>query len=208
MLRPAIRLFTILSHSVAPGDISIAALAEMDAVASIDVKRSGRRLEGMKPTKTVILLIIVALAGGLWIRHYFSPGEVVKRKLLATVEAFEDESLLGVMAAVSRSYSDPWGFDYETLGANLHQIMDAYDDLDVDMVLGDVAASRDQVRIGLEFVVSGSFDGTEEYVVGSGPAPCTAVVVWRKEQPGWRLASTAELDIPELRDELEARRPR
>ena len=162
----------------------------------------------MKPTKTVVLLVIVVLAGGFWLRHYFSPGEVVKRKLRATVEAFEDESLLGVMAAISRSYSDPWGFDYEAIGANLHQIMEAYDDLDVDLALGEVAAGDDLVRIGLEFVVSGSYDGTVEYVVGRGSEPCTAVVVWRKEQPGWRLASTAELDIPELRDELEARRPR
>ena len=151
---------------------------------------------------------MISLAGGFWLRHYYSPGEVVKRKLLAMIEAFEGESLFGVMAAVSRSYSDPWGFDYETLGGNLNQIMDDYDDLDVDLVLGEVAASDEQVRVGLEFVVSGSYDGTEEYVIGSGTEPCTAVVVWRKEDPGWRLASTAELDIPEFRDELEARRPR
>lgn len=162
----------------------------------------------MKPTKTVVVLVLVSLAGGFWLRHYYSPGEVVKRKLLATIEGFEEERLFGVMAAVSRSYSDPWGFDYETLGGNLNQLMDAYDDLDVDLVLGEVAASDEQVRVGLEFVVSGSYDGTEEYVIGSGTEPCTAVVVWRKEDPGWRLASTAELDIPEFRDELEARRPR
>jgi hypothetical protein len=27
--------------------------------------------------------------------------------------------------------------------------------------------------------------------------------LWRKETPGWRFASTLQLDIPELRDELE-----
>ncbi len=157
---------------------------------------------------TLLVLAVVAVACGLWLRHYFSPGEVVKRKVLATVEAFEEESILGVMAAVSRRYSDQWGFDYETLGGNLHRVMDEYDDLDVDLVFGQVAASDDEVRVGLEFVVSGRSDGTRENIVGSSAEPCTAVLVWRKEQPGWRLASTADLDIPELREELESRRPR
>lgn len=156
----------------------------------------------------MLVVGVVVIASGLWLRHYFSPGEVVKRKVLATVEAFEEESILGVMSAISRRYSDQWGFDYETLGGNLHRVMGEYDDLDVDLVFGEVAASDAEVRVGLEFVVSGRYDGTRENVVGSGPEPCTAVLVWRKEQPGWRLASTADLDIPELREELEARRPR
>lgn len=154
------------------------------------------------------LVAVLVILGGLWIRHYFSPEEVVKRKLLAAVEAFEEERLLGVMAAVSRSYSDPWTFDYESIGANLNQIMDSFEDLDVDLVLGEAAASDQQVRVGFEFVVRGSDDGTTEYVAGSGGEPCSAVLVWRKEDPGWRLASTVELDIPELRDDLEARRSR
>ncbi len=156
----------------------------------------------------VALLVIVVGAGGLWLRHYFSPGEAVKRKVLATVEAFEEESILRVMSAVSRGYSDPWGFDYETLGGNLNHVMNEYDDLEVDLVFGEVAASDEEVRVGLEFVVSGRYQGAREYVVGNDAEPCTTVVVWRKEQPGWRLASTADLDIPELREELEARRPR
>jgi hypothetical protein len=157
---------------------------------------------------TLLVLTVVAVAGGLWLHHYFSPGEVVKRKLLATVGAFEEESILGVMSAVSRGYSDPWGFDYESLGGNLHHVMEEYDDLEVDLVFGEVAASDEEVLVGLEFVVSGGYEGTRENIVGSGAEPCTAVLVWRKEQPGWRLASTADLDIPELREELEARRPR
>jgi hypothetical protein len=163
----------------------------------------------MKASRTTLVLTLaVVVAGGFWLRHYFSPGEVVKRKLLATVEAFEDESLLGVMAAFSRSYSDPWGFDYETIAGNLKQIMDAYDDLDVDLVVGEVAASEERVTVGLEFAVDGRYEGAREEIVGSRADPCTAVLLWHKEQPGWRLASTAELDIPELREELEARRPR
>ncbi len=163
----------------------------------------------MKPALVKpVVAVAVLVAAGWWLRHYFSPGEVVQRQLLATVEAFEAEKILGVMSAVSRSYSDPWGFDYETLGGNLNQIMSEYDDLEVDLVFGEVVASDKEVRVGLEFVVSGWYRGTREYVVGSGAEPCTAVLVWRKEQSGWRLATTADLDIPELRDELEARRPK
>jgi hypothetical protein len=163
----------------------------------------------MKPKKTTLLVVaVVAVVGAIWLHDYFSPGKVVKRKLLATVEAFEEESILRVMSAVSRGYSDPWGFDYETLGGNLNHVMNEYDDLEVDLVFGEVAASDEEVRVGLEFVVSGRYQDARQYVVGSGAEPCAAVVVWRKEQPGWRLASTADLDVPELREELESRRPR
>jgi len=163
----------------------------------------------MKLTRVTLLVVaVVVVAGGLWLRYYFSPGEVVKRKVLATVEAFEEEKILGVMAAVSRRYFDEWGFDYETIGGILHSVMEEYHDLDVDLVFGRMAASDEEVRVGLEFVVSGRYDGTMENVVGSRAEPCTAVLVWRKEQPGWRLASTADLDIPEHREELESRRPR
>jgi hypothetical protein len=158
----------------------------------------------MKPLVLIAAVVVV----GWWLDHYFSPGEVVKRQLFAAVEAFEEDRILGVMAAVSRSYSDPWGFDYETLGGNLHQVMDAYDDLNVDIALGQTAVSDAEVRVGLEFVVSGRTQGSREFVAGSDSEPCTAVLVWRKETPGWRLASTADLDIPELREELESRRPR
>ena len=163
----------------------------------------------MDSRKTAVaVLVVVVVAGGLWLRHYFSPGEVVKRKMFAMIEAFEEERILGVMASVSRGYSDPWGFSYETLAGNLHQVMDTYEDLDVDLVIGDVEAADEQVRIGLEFVVWGKYDGTKGYVVGSVSEPCSAVVEWRKETPGWRFATTVDLDIPELREELESRRPR
>jgi hypothetical protein len=62
----------------------------------------------------ITVLAIVAIVVVIGVRHYFSPGEVVKRKLIATIEAFEEERLLAVMSGISRSYSDPWGFDYET----------------------------------------------------------------------------------------------
>jgi hypothetical protein len=160
----------------------------------------------VKSKTSVLVLAVVVIVGALWLRHYFSPGEVVRRKLLATVAAFEEERLLGVMAAVSRSYSDPWGFDYETLGGSLHQVMEGFDDLDIDLVFGAIEASDERVTIGLEFVVSGRTEGGREYVVGSSTEPCTAVLEWRRETPGWRLASTPVLDIPELRSELESRR--
>jgi hypothetical protein len=150
----------------------------------------------------LIAVIVVVLA----VRHYYSPGEVVRRRLVATIDAFEDERMLAVMSAISRSYSDPWGLDYETLAGILHELMESYDDLQMDLMFDKPEVGEDEVRIGLRFILWGSDRGTRGYIVGSLSAPCTAVLVWRKEQPGWRLTSTAELDIPELRNELNARR--
>ena len=154
----------------------------------------------------VIALVLVAIVIG--VRHYFSPGEVVKRKVIATLEAFEEERLLAVMSGVSRSYSDPWGFNYETLAGHLNLTMETYDDLDVDSLIGKPVVGEDEVRIDIEFILWGRFEGTKGYVVGSITDPCHATLLWRKETPGWRFASTLKLDIPELRDELDARRQR
>ena len=157
------------------------------------------------------LLIVLAVAltvGGLFLRHYFSPGEVVTRKLVAAIDAFEEERLLAVMSAVSRKYSDPLGLDYETLGSYLHQTMESYDELRVDYVLSKPEVGEGEVRIDIEFVLWGRYEGAKGTVIGSISDPCTATVLWREETPGWRFTSTPELDIPELRDELESRRNR
>ena len=149
-----------------------------------------------------ILAIVVVIS----VRHYFSPGEVVKRRLIATIEAFEEERMLAVMSGISRSYSDPWGLTYETLAGYLNETMETYDDLDVDSLISKPVVGVGDVRIDIQFVVWGRYEGTKGYVVGSITDPCTATLLWRKETPGWRLASTEELDIPELRRELDSRR--
>ena len=64
---------------------------------------------------SAILAVVVVIA----VRHYFSPGEVVKRKLIATIEAFVEERLLALMSGISRGYTDPWGLNYETLAGYL-----------------------------------------------------------------------------------------
>ena len=152
------------------------------------------------------MVVLLVAGGGLFLRHYFSPGEVVKRKLHATIDAFEEERLLAVMSGISRNYSDPWGLTYESLGGQLNQIMDTYDDLRVDLELGTLVVAESEVRIDIQFVLWGRYEGTRGYVVGSLSDPCTATLLWREESPGWRFASTLEIDIPELRHELEARR--
>jgi len=155
---------------------------------------------------TVGILVVVVIGGGLFLRHYFSPGEVVKRKLHATIDAFEEGRLLSVMSGISRGYSDRWGLSYESLGGQLHETMDIYDDLRVDLEVGAPVVAESEVRIDIEFVLWGRYEGARGYVVGSLSDPCTATLLWRKETPGWRFASTLELDIPELRHELDARR--
>jgi len=151
-------------------------------------------------------LVVVVVGGGLFLRHYFSPGEVVKRKLRATIDAFEEERLLAVMSGISRGYSDQWGLTYESLAGHLHETMETYEDLRVDLEIGTPVAAESEVRIDIQFVLWGRYEGTRGYVVGSLSDPCTATILWKEEPPGWRFASTLALDIPELRHELDARR--
>jgi hypothetical protein len=112
------------------------------------------------------------------------------------------------MSAVSRKYSDPLGLDYETLGSYLHQTMESYDELRIDYVLSKPEVGEGEVRIDIEFVLWGRYQGAKGNVIGSISDPCTATVLWREETPGWRFASTPELDIPELRNELDSMRDR
>jgi len=152
------------------------------------------------------LLVVAVVGGGFFLRHYFSPGEVVKRKLHATVDAFEEERLLAVMSGISRGYSDRLGLSYESLGGYLHETIDTYDDLRVDLELATPVVAESEVRIDIRFVLWGRYEGTRGYVVGSLSEPCTATLLWRKETPGWRFTSTLDLDVPELRHELDALR--
>jgi hypothetical protein len=160
----------------------------------------------MSKRTVLISVAILVIVGVISLRHYFSPGEVVKRKLVATLEAFEEERLLAVMSGISRGYSDSWGLNYETFAGYLNETMETYDGLDVDSLISKPVVGEAEVRIDIQFVVWGRYEGTKGYVVGSITDPCTATLLWRKETPGWRLASTEELDIPELRRELESRR--
>lgn len=150
---------------------------------------------------------LVVVAGALVLRHWLAPEQVVKRRFLGAVEAFEEERLLAVMAVISRAYSDPYGLDYETVGAHLNQVMDTFDALEVMLEPLTVEETPDgEVRVDATFVVWGSYEGQRGYVVGSLTDPCRASMTWREEQRGWVLATTDELVIPELAEELGRRR--
>ncbi|MGD8441724.1 MAG: hypothetical protein PVG53_14425 [Holophagae bacterium] len=154
----------------------------------------------------LIILLVVAAAGALWLRHFLSPAQAVKRQLAEAVAAVENEAIVGVMPKISRSYNDAWGGSYESLGGHLQSLMDAYDELDVDLAVDSVEVAGDVVHVAVTFVVNGTAEGVGGTVLGTRFEPCRATLRWHKEQPGWRLAETEELDIPELRDELERRR--
>ena len=153
------------------------------------------------------VIAVLLVAGVLLLRHHLAPEQVVERRFLGAVEAFEQEQLLSVMAVISRGYGDPWGLDYETLGAHLKQTMDTFDDLQVTLEPPDVEATPEgSVVVEAVFVVWGSYEGQRGYVVGTLTDPCRARMVWREEQRGWMLTTLEELVIPELEDELERRR--
>jgi len=151
-------------------------------------------------SRLVVAGVVVALA--LFVRSYFSPANVVKRSLRAAIASFEQEQMLGAMHPVSRSYSDRWGMSYEAIAGHLRGIMETFDSLEVALDPIDVTVEGDEVLVRMRFVVSGSDGASRGYVLGSRAEPCTASQRWRKEAQGWRIVTTEELDIPELRDEL------
>jgi hypothetical protein len=154
----------------------------------------------------LIVLLVVAAAGALWLRHYLSPAQAVTRQLAEVVAAVENEAILGVMPKISRSYRDAWGGSYESLGGHLQSLMDAYDELDVDLGVDAVEVEDDVVHVAVTFVVSGTAEGVGGTVLGTRFDPCRATLRWLKEQQGWRLVETEELEIPEYREELDRRR--
>ena len=155
---------------------------------------------------TYVVLLVVVVAGVLWFRHYFSPAEVVRRQLFEAVAAFENQKILGVMVKISRTYTDEWGGSYESLGGQIQSVIDAYDEIRVEHEIRAVDVGDGEVRINLQFVISGSYEGSRGAILGTRLDPCRATLLWVKERPGWRLKETEELDIPEYRDELERRR--
>jgi hypothetical protein len=157
---------------------------------------------------TVIVLLGAAIVLGAWLVRYFSAEQVIRRQIAATVESFENEQLLGVATVLSRSYHDPWGMSYESVLGHLQAVMDTFSELQVDLEPPLVEVDGDQARVSLRLVIWGTADGQRGYVVGSSSDPVTTTEVWRKEAPGWRVVSTETLDIPELRDELDAMRRR
>jgi len=149
-----------------------------------------------------LVVVGVAVALALVIRSYFSPANVVKRSLRAAVESFEQEQMLGAMHPVSRGYRDRWGMSYEAVAGHLRSVMDSFDAIEVDLEPPAVTVEGDDAVVRMRFVVSGSDGGSRGYVLGSRAEPCSATQRWRKEAQGWRIVTTDELDIPELREEL------
>lgn len=151
-----------------------------------------------------VLVLVVMLA----IRWYRAPERVIRRQLLAGVEAFESEDLLGTIRIFSRAYEDDWGNTYESLGANVSEVHEVFDDLEVALDLGGIEVGERTARVPLEMTVLGAAEGERGYIIGSLPDPVSMIVLWRQEPQGWRITSVDDLDIPELRDELEERRRR
>ncbi len=155
---------------------------------------------------TYVILLVVVVAGILGMRHYFSTEQVIRRHLFEAVESFKNEKILGVMAKISRSYTDDWGGSYEILGGQAQSMMDAYDALTMDIDISVVEVGDGEARVVLAFVVGGRTEAGKGSILGTALEPCRATLRWVEEKPGWRLAETEELDIPELREQLQRRR--
>jgi len=161
-----------------------------------------------KKQLTRVILVVLLVAGALGMRHYLSPGQAVRRQLFEAVESLKNEKILGVMAKISRTYSDQWGGSYEGMGGYAQSLMDAYDYLTVDIDISSIEVKDDEARMVLEFVVGGRTKVGRGNILGSESDPCRATLRWVNEEPGWRLVEAEELDIPQLRGELEKRKRR
>jgi len=153
-----------------------------------------------------VLLFVALVAGALGLRNYFAPGSVVRRQIFEAVESFKNEQILGVMSKISRSYTDDWGGSYEGLGAQVQSMMEAYDGLTMDVDIESLEMGDGEARIELTFVVGGRTQVGRGNILGTDLDPCKATLRWIKEEPGWRLVETEELDIPQFREELQRRR--
>ena len=150
----------------------------------------------------LIVIAVVLIAGGVWFKYHFSATNVVRRTLYSSIEAFEQERILGAVKVVSRGYQDEWGMSYESLAGHMKAAMDTYDDLEVDLRMPSISVDGERATMTFTFILWGTHEGTRGYIFGSRSDPAKVTLVWRKETPGWRIASIEELDIPELREEL------
>ncbi len=133
---------------------------------------------------------------------------MVRRQIFEAVASFKNENILGVMSRISRSYTDDWGGSYEGLGAEAQSMMDAYDGLTMDVDIDSVEIGDEEARVELTFVIGGRTEVGSGNIFGTELDPCRATLRWIKEEPGWRLVETEELDIPQFREELQRRRDR
>ncbi len=153
-----------------------------------------------------VVLFVFLVVGALGLRNYFSPGAVVRRQIFEAVASFKNEKILGVMSKISRSYTDDWGGSYESLGAQIQSMMESYDGLTMDVDINSLETGDGEARVELAFVVGGRTEVGRGNILGTDLDPCRATLRWVKEEPGWRLVETEELDVPQYREQLQERR--
>lgn len=154
----------------------------------------------------LVAVLAVLIAGGLALRHYFAPEQVVRRRFVGAVEDFENERLLSVMSVVSREYDDGYGFTYDAIGGYLRETTVTFDALEVELEVRSVSETPDgSVELEALFVVTGVYEGRRGYVVGEPGESCRCVLRWACEDRGWMLRETIELHVPGYEDELARR---
>ena len=135
----------------------------------------------MSKRAVLITLAVLALVGFISLRHYLSPGEVVKRKFIATIEAFEEERLLALMSGISRDYSDPWGLTYETFAGYMSETMETYDDLMKGTQFGPMVIAGDALGSNMLVLMEGRADPSISMPHGSmKPVPQTEIDTIRR----------------------------
>jgi len=153
-----------------------------------------------------IAVAVAVLAGILWVKGHFAPENVIRRAFLEAKAAFEREEILATMKVFDRAYRDQFGNSFESIAGHVRLLHETYDDLELTLEPPDITLAGDTAELRIRFILWGSAEGQRGYIIGSLTDPCTATLQWAKRREGWRIVTTSDLDIPELRSELERAR--
>jgi len=146
-------------------------------------------------------VVIVAVA--LFVRSYFSPERVMTRALHGAAIAVEEERLLGALQPFFKGYRDECGFDFEFIAGGVHDMIETFDLLTMDVEVDSVEVDGETAQMRLRFALIGTHDGQRGYILGSATQRCRVRLRWEKKAKGWVIVSASDLDVPNLRDEVE-----
>jgi hypothetical protein len=142
----------------------------------------------------VAMALVAAVAAVAWLRHHYSDEARIGRLFRDGARAVAEERLLGVAAKLKRSYTDPWGFSYESLLGTLGDLFSSHEQIDVDHRLESVSVSGDTAVAVLSLSLRATAGGSRQVLLG-GDEPVQAVVELERDRGSWLIARTTELSV-------------
>ncbi len=116
---------------------------------------------------TIIVLVILLIGGGIAL--YLSLIDLYKIKgvLKGAKEAFEQEDADGLMAYVSTSYSDDYGFNYPMVRRFMSGLFKDFNKFEVVMENPAIEIQDDTATVQFSLWISVDWNGAPAYIVGT-----------------------------------------